>query len=221
MTYPVKNELQHRYGKAVLLFCLALMMGLSNWLLITPWATDMDIALSEQTQLQSQIQTTQSSAQQLSLAVEQSGKVFPNLVELQEDYVTQLGNLALDYDLAIEELTADAIISLSESSLTALPITVAVQGDMADIANFLYAMTLDEYIPSVASISYRTEGDYPWMYRTTDDTHPLEWWDISDYTIPAETGDETMPMLTAQDLMTSASDPTCYLSLHLIGMGGG
>ncbi|WP_409968332.1 type 4a pilus biogenesis protein PilO [Bengtsoniella intestinalis] len=220
MNYKVKKELQHRYGVAVLLLCLALLMGLSNWLLITPWASSMNTTQSEQTQLQAEVQATQAMAIMLTENVDSAEKSFPNLLMMQEIYITQLGNTAMEKGLAIDELTAGAIFAIPENTLTALPITVAVQGAFANITDFVNTITTDDYVVVVESISYRTEGDYPWMYRAIDTMQPLAWWDVSDYALPEETEEET-PILTAQDLMDCEADPVCYLSLYLIGTGGG
>lgn len=218
MNFEEKRLYQNKLKTAVLLFILAILLGLASRLVLTPHYDMLKEDIAQTAVLAKQITTLSQEAQGYVRTLADSGKVYSNLATQKDSYVSFLGDITLANQLNINKMTVGDIVK-SGGQLYSMKVQIELQGDLYNVKNLVQQLYDSETVSRINTFSYRLQSDdgLQWMWREVDEEALVPWYDLIPQ--PAENGNEEEDHICADDLMAH-NTALCYLEVEFLGTGG-
>ena len=184
---------------------LAIALTLLTKVVLEPKYEELKISLESTSALARQITSAETEKVGYEQTLEDSGKVFGNLVSDKESYISFIGETTLANQLKVNKMTVDDIVPVG-SQLYAMKISLEVQGSLYNVKNLIQNLYDSEVVSRINSFSYRLQS----VDKDGISTRFLP--------LSAASNEEETP-LGANDLLEHGT-ALCYLEIEFLGTGG-
>lgn len=208
----------------VIVLALAIALTLLSKVVLEPKYEELKVSLESTSALARQITSAETEKDGYEQTLENSGKVFGNLVSDKESYISFIGETTLANQLKVNKMTVDDIVPAG-SQLYAMKISLEVQGSLYNVKNLIQNLYDSEVVSRINSFSYRLQSvdkdgnQLQWMWRNIDDENLVPWWTLTDEDDKSTTNNEEETPLGANDLLEHGT-ALCYLEIEFLGTGG-
>ena len=203
---------------------LAIALTLLTKVVLEPKYEELKISLESTSALARQITSAETEKDGYEQTLEDSGKVFGNLVSDKESYISFIGETTLANQLKVNKMTVDDIVPAG-SQLYAMKISLEVQGSLYNVKNLIQNLYDSEVVSRINSFSYRLQSvdkdgnQLQWMWRNIDDENLVPWWTLTEEDNKSTASNEEETPLGANDLLEHGT-ALCYLEIEFLGTGG-
>lgn len=219
MTHEIKVKIKQNYFKAGVLLFVSLIILITTYFALMP-KIDL-LEANDNKNISKEIESSYQKLENFELAIEMVDKKFSDLVVDKELFITELGSLAAENQLEICELSVQEIEIINNSTISALPVQIAVKGEVEQIALFLASIKNNDRIILINQISYRLENQpYAYMDRVYDAQSFIAWVDeVHEIEVEETEPQEEMTKTSIVDTLMNTEDAqgVCYIMLDLIG----
>ena len=198
---------------------LAIALALLTKVVLEPKYEELKVSLESTSALARQITSAETEKDGYEQTLEDSGKVFGNLVSDKESYISFIGETTL-----ANKMTVDDIVPAG-SQLYAMKISLEVQGSLYNVKNLIQNLYDSEVVSRINSFSYRLQSvdkdgnQLQWMWRNIDDENLVPWWTLTEEDDKSAASNEEETPLGANDLLEHGT-ALCYLEIEFLGTGG-
>lgn len=185
---------------------LAIALTLLTKAVLEPKYEELKVSLESTSALARQITSAETEKDGYEQTLEDSGKVFGNLVSDKESYISFIGETTLANQLKVNKMTVDDIVPAG-SQLYAMKISLEVQGSLYNVKNLIQNLYDSEVVSRINSFSYRLQSvdkdgnQLQWMWRNIDDENLVPWWTLTEEDDSSAARNEEEPPLGANDLL--------------------
>lgn len=208
----------------VIVLALAIALTLLSKVVLEPKYEELKVSLESTSALAQQITSAETEKDGYEQTLEDSGKVFGNLVSDKESYISFIGETTLANQLKVNKMTVDDIVPAG-SQLYAMKISLEVQGSLYNVKNLIQNLYDSEVVSRINSFSYRLQSvdkdgnQLQWMWRNIDDENLVPWWTLTEGDDKSTTNNEEETPLGANDLLEHGT-ALCHLEIEFLGTGG-
>lgn len=223
MEYNASRSIKKKLTAVVIMISLAVALSVVTKTVLEVHYEELRVSLESTSSLARKITSTEAEKAGYEEVLDQSGKVFGNLVSDKESYITFLGETTLANQLKVNKMTVDDILPAG-SQLYSMKISLEVQGNLYNVKNLIQNLYDSEVVSRINSFSYRLQAkdkegnQLQWMWRDIDDQTLVPWWSIVVEEDKTLNTDEESP-LGANDLLEHGT-ALCYLEIEFLGTGG-
>lgn len=223
MEYNASRSIKKKLTAVVIMISLAAALSVVTKTVLEVHYEELRVSLESTSSLARKITSTEAEKAGYEEVLDESGKVFGNLVSDKESYITFLGETTLANQLKVNKMTVDDILPAG-SQLYSMKISLEVQGNLYNVKNLIQNLYDSEVVSRINSFSYRLQAkdkegnQLQWMWRDIDDQTLVPWWSIVVEEDKALNPDEESP-LGANDLLEHGT-ALCYLEIEFLGTGG-
>ena len=156
----------------VIVLALAIALTLLTKVVLEPKYEELKVSLESTSALARQITSAETEKDGYEQTLEDSGKVFGNLVSDKESYISFIGETTLANQLKVNKMTVDDIVPAG-SQLYAMKISLEVQGSLYNVKNLIQNLYDSEVVSRINSFSYRLQSvdkdgnQLQWMWPLT------------------------------------------------------
>ena len=223
MEYNASRSIKKKLTAVVIMISLAVALSVVTKTVLEVHYEELRVSLDSTSSLARKITSTEAEKAGYEEVLDESGKVFGNLVSDKESYITFLGETTLANQLKVNKMTVDDILPAG-SQLYSMKISLEVQGNLYNVKNLIQNLYDSEVVSRINSFSYRLQAkdkegnQLQWMWRDIDDHTLIPWWSIVVEEDKTLNPDEESP-LGANDLLEHGT-ALCYLEIEFLGTGG-
>lgn len=223
MEYNASRSIKKKLTAVVIMISLAVALSVVTKTVLEVHYEELRVSLESTSSLARKITSTEAEKAGYEEVLDESGKVFGNLVSDKESYITFLGETTLANQLKVNKMTVDDILPAG-SQLYSMKISLEVQGNLYNVKNIIQNLYDSEVVSRINSFSYRLQAkdkegnQLQWMWRDIDDQTLVPWWSIVVEEDKTLNTDEESP-LGANDLLEHGT-ALCYLEIEFLGTGG-
>lgn len=223
MEYNASRSIKKKLTAVVIMISLAVALSVVTKTVLEVRYEELRVSLESTSSLARKITSTEAEKAGYEEVLDESGKVFGNLVSDKESYITFLGETTLANQLKVNKMTVDDILPAG-SQLYSMKISLEVQGNLYNVKNLIQNLYDSEVVSRINSFSYRLQAkdkegnQLQWMWRDIDDQTLVPWWSIVVEEDKTLNTDEESP-LGANDLLEHGT-ALCYLEIEFLGTGG-
>lgn len=223
MEYNASRSIKKKLTAVVIMISLAVALSVVTKTVMEVHYEELRVSLESTSSLARKITSTEAEKAGYEEVLDESGKVFGNLVSDKESYITFLGETTLANQLKVNKMTVDDILPAG-SQLYSMKISLEVQGNLYNVKNLIQNLYDSEVVSRINSFSYRLQAkdkegnQLQWMWRDIDDQTLVPWWSIVVEEDKTLNTDEESP-LGANDLLEHGT-ALCYLEIEFLGTGG-
>lgn len=223
MEYNASRSIKKKLTAVVIMISLAVALSVVTKTVLEVHYEELRVSLESTSSLARKITSTEAEKAGYEEVLDESGKVFGNLVSDKESYITFLGETTLANQLKVNKMTVDDILPAG-SQLYSMKISLEVQGNLYNVKNLIQNLYDSEVVSRINSFSYRLQAkdkegnQLQWMWRDIDDQTLVPWWSIVVEEDKTLNTDEESP-LGANDLLEHGT-ALCYLEIEFLGTGG-
>ena len=223
MEYNASRSIKKKLTAVVIMISLAVALSVVTKTVLEVHYEELRVSLESTSSLARKITSTEAEKAGYEEVLDESGKVFGNLVSDKESYITFLGETTLANQLKVNKMTVDDILPAG-SQLYSMKISLEVQGNLYNVKNLIQNLYDSEVVSRINSFSYRLQAkdkegnQLQWMWRDIDDQTLVPWWSIVVEEDKTLNTDEESP-LGANDLLEHGT-ALCYREIEFLGTGG-
>lgn len=223
MEYNASRSIKKKLTAVVIMISLAVALSVVTKTVLEVHYEELRVSLESTSSLARKITSTEAEKAGYEEVLDESGKVFGNLVSDKESYITFLGETTLANQLKVNKMTVDDILPAG-SQLYSMKISLEVQGNLYNVKNLIQNLYDSEVVSRINSFSYRLQAkdkegnQLQWMWRDIDDQTLVPWWSVVVEEDKTLNTDEESP-LGANDLLEHGT-ALCYLEIEFLGTGG-
>lgn len=128
--------------------------------------------------LQAQMDSLSKENNRLYEVIEENGKELVSFTENKIMYVNLASELAIKYNVRINQLSVGDVVS--EGEMSSMTTIVEIEGKLEDIRKFVTDYCGTNYTNRIEVVSCRPNGRYAWLARNIDGENILAWFDLTE-----------------------------------------
>lgn len=218
-----RKKQQQKLLLSLVVLGLGILLLMADKRLLAPKYEQLKAELAQTASIARDIANVEAQKESYERMLDESGKVYGNLTENKDAYVSYLGQISMANKLNINKMTVDDVTNIN-GQLYSMVVQIELQGDLYNVKNLVQQLYDSEMVSRINSFSYRLQSDqnFLWMWRVIDDETLVPWWKLDEEDIQTTTssGEEEEPHVLCADDLLNHGTALCYLEVEFLGMGG-